>query len=278
MNLAFVCLILLAFYFLLRLGAGAFARLMGGRFRPYRMLAERHHGQYESRGMYDPPTVSFTHGDSLVRVGLAPSNPGQSPNPRTRVVARFAKGVPFRLELAPKTRPPLKQEPKGTRPVTLGIPVVDRDFGIRTNDPEMARDLLSPDVLSAVVDLDSMVHSGGMLVSITPDRLLIQVDRNLAMNFESLDRAVNDALVVHDGLFRSLDRRMTAGIEIVPEPMDQTEVESEATPICKVCGEPIGDGPVVVCSSCGTPHHRDCWEYVGACSIYGCRGKVGTIE
>ena len=25
--------------------------------------------------------------------------------------------------------------------------------------------------------------------------------------------------------------------------------------------------------SCRTPHHRDCWEFVGACSIFGCNGK-----
>jgi hypothetical protein len=193
-------------------------------------------------------------------------------------VTRFARGIPFRLELAPKTRPPLKQDPKGTRPVTLGIPVVDRDYNVRTNDPEMARELLGPDVLSAVVDLDSMVHSGGMLVSITPERLLIQVDRNLGVNFESLDRAVTDALTLHEGLLRSLDRRMTAGIEIVSETDGRAVADVDAPPICKVCGEPIGEGPVIVCSTCGTPHHRDCWEYVGVCSIYGCQGKVGTIE
>ena len=36
------------------------------------------------------------------------------------------------------------------------------------------------------------------------------------------------------------------------------------------------DGQVIVCSVCNTPHHRDCWEYVGGCSIYGCNGKVGV--
>ena len=69
---------------------------------------------------------------------------------------------------------------------------------------------------------------------------------------------------------------MSQGIEIVDQP-DAWE-EDAGPPICKVCGEPIDEGEIIVCASCNTPHHRDCWEYVGACSIYGCNGKVGVRE
>jgi hypothetical protein len=40
--------------------------------------------------------------------------------------------------------------------------------------------------------------------------------------------------------------------------------------ICKVCGEEIQD-QMVVCRRCKTPHHLDCWQYTGACSVFGCR-------
>ncbi len=40
--------------------------------------------------------------------------------------------------------------------------------------------------------------------------------------------------------------------------------------ICKVCGERIQD-QMVVCRRCKTPHHQDCWQYTGACSVFGCR-------
>jgi hypothetical protein len=43
-------------------------------------------------------------------------------------------------------------------------------------------------------------------------------------------------------------------------------------PVCKVCGDPIVE-EAVRCDTCLTPHHRDCWEFVGSCSIYGCKGK-----
>jgi len=34
--------------------------------------------------------------------------------------------------------------------------------------------------------------------------------------------------------------------------------------------------PGVICVVCKTPHHRDCWEFVGSCSIYGCNSKMST--
>jgi len=39
--------------------------------------------------------------------------------------------------------------------------------------------------------------------------------------------------------------------------------------VCRVCGDAIGETPLR-CARCGTPHHRECWEYAGKCSIFGC--------
>ncbi|MEJ7638196.1 MAG: hypothetical protein WKF75_09540 [Singulisphaera sp.] len=33
--------------------------------------------------------------------------------------------------------------------------------------------------------------------------------------------------------------------------------------------------PHVICVVCRTPCHRDCWSFVGGCSIFGCRGTQG---
>ena len=41
---------------------------------------------------------------------------------------------------------------------------------------------------------------------------------------------------------------------------------------CRVCGEAFkGQASVCACDACGTPHHEDCWEYNGGCSVYACR-------
>lgn len=38
---------------------------------------------------------------------------------------------------------------------------------------------------------------------------------------------------------------------------------------CQICGGPLGRARVE-CVACKTPHHPDCWEYNGACAIFGC--------
>jgi hypothetical protein len=273
MELVVLGLIILLIYAFIRVLASFSTWMTGARYRAYRQLAHRFNGRYESRGISDPPTVSFSYQGTTVRVGLAPTIPGQPPNPRTRVVARFRRGIPFRLELAPVARPAPAQSPKGTRLVKTGDLEFDRGFVVQANDAEMARDFLSPQVRWAIGNLQRLVHLGGMLVSINPERLLVQIDRNLGHNTEALIHAVTEALAIHDGLQLGVRRRMTEGISIVDTPglVD----EDSGPPVCKVCGEPIDGGPVILCASCRTPHHRDCWEYVGACSIYGCGSKVG---
>ncbi|HEU5116920.1 MAG TPA: hypothetical protein VFT74_09625, partial [Isosphaeraceae bacterium] len=107
-------LIVLVFYGLVRFGASIAAALSGARHRAYRVLAARYGGRCESRGLVDPPTVSFVHNGSRCRVGLAPVVAGQPSPPRTRVVTRFAQGLPLRLELIPVARPAPPQPPRGT--------------------------------------------------------------------------------------------------------------------------------------------------------------------
>jgi hypothetical protein len=40
---------------------------------------------------------------------------------------------------------------------------------------------------------------------------------------------------------------------------------------CQVCGSGLGQGTVVYCVRCATPHHDECWTYAGQCSTFACR-------
>lgn len=275
MGSSFVAMVLLGLfallaYALIRIGASAIAGLLGARYRPYRQLAMRYHGRFESRGFSDPPTVSFTHQGANVRVGLAPQVGGKSQVVRTRVVIRFPRGLPFRLELAPIARPAPPQPPRATRLVRVGNPDFDRRYVVQANDHEMACTFLSPPVRSSIGWLDRLSPPGGFLISINPERMLVQIDRNLGQGVEGLDEAVRESLVIHEGLRRGVSERLSDGIAIVSA--GPASAGDSGPPICKVCGELI-DGPGVLCDTCRTPHHHDCWEFVGACSIYGCNGK-----
>jgi len=270
MDLLVLGFIVLAFYLLVRLVATSSAWLSGHRFGAYRQLAARFQGRYESRGLSDPPTVSFAHNGSAVRVGLAPQVSGQPQSARTRVVARFSNGLPFRMELAPTARPAPAQAPKGTRLVRIGDPEFDRGYVVQANDPEMARAFLAPSVRWAIINLHRLSPPAGMLVSINPERLLVQVDRNLGAYAGVLESMVQATLAIHDGLRQGVAARMGQGIAIIT--VGPAAVEDAGPPVCKVCGEAILNSRVL-CASCRTPHHEDCWEFVGTCSIYGCNGK-----
>lgn len=270
MELFVLGLIVLSLYVMIRVVAAVGAWISGGRFRAYRALAARYRGRYENRGISEPPTVSFVYNGSNVRVGLAPQVQGQALGPRTRVVARFRQGIPFRMELAPAVRPAPAQPPKGTRLVRVGDPDFDRGFVVQANDIDMAQGFLSPLVRGAIGRLLRLAPPSGMLVSINPERLLVQVDRNLAPQGDALLVAVNEALTIHDGLQHGVSSRLNQGIAIVAA--GPSSLEDAGPPICKVCGDQIGPASVL-CVVCKTPHHRDCWEFVGSCSIYGCTGK-----
>ena len=238
---------------------------------------QRFHGRYESRGISDPPTVSFLHHGTTVRVGLAPTIPGQPVNPRTRVVARFRRGIPFRLELAPAARPAPPQAPKGTRPVKTGDPEFDRVLrrpGQRRRDgprlPESPGPLGGRQPAAAGAPrrhagLDQPGAAPG------PDR------PQPRHNTEALIQAVSEALVIHDGL--------QVGVSAADDRGDLDRGQSRARPRMTAGPRLQGlrrgrssGGPVILCTSCRTPHHRECWEYVGACSIYGCGSKLGEPE
>ena len=213
MDLMVLGLIVLGFYLLVRLVATSSSWLSGRRFPAYRQLAALFRGKYESRGLTDPPTVSFTHNGSAVRVGLAPQVAGQSQAARTRVVARFSGGLPFRMELAPTARPAPSQAPKGTRLVRIGDPEFDRGYVVQANDPDMAREFLAPSVRRAIGNLHRLAPPAGMLVSINPERLLVQVDRNLGLHPEVLAGMVGESLTIHDGLRQGVAARMGQGID-----------------------------------------------------------------
>ena len=252
--------LVLAVYVAIRFSTAAGNWLSGSRYRAYRQLASTYKGRYENRGFNDPPTVSFSHNGSSVRVGLAPQVPGQVNRPRTRVVARFHQGLPFRMELAPVLRAAPPQPPKGTRLVRVGDQEFDRGFVAQANDVEMARAFLTPAVRWSLFNLQRLAPPGGMLLSINPERLLLQVDRNLAQNAPSLIQAVQEALSIHDGLQVGVASRLTVGISIVSSGRD--EEEDRGPTICKVCGDAVSE-PIVLCTLCKT----------GSCSIYGCGGK-----
>ena len=52
------------------------------------------------------------------------------------------------------------------------------------------------------------------------------------------------------------------------------ESAERAAGLCPICTTVLKE-PVVRCPRCRAPHHRECWDYLGRCAVYGCEPKPG---
>ena len=115
-----------------------------------------------------------------------------------------------------------------------------------------------------------------MLVSINPERMLVQIDRNLGSHSESLAWAVQETLALHDALIEGVSRRMKQGIDIVDDAglvgrgyrpahlqgLRRAHLRRRGRRLRRLQYAP---SPRLL----GLRRH---------CSIYGCNGKVGVRE
>jgi hypothetical protein len=52
------------------------------------------------------------------------------------------------------------------------------------------------------------------------------------------------------------------------------ESGERAAGLCPICTTVLKE-PLIRCPRCRAPHHRECWDYLGRCAVYGCEPKPG---
>ncbi len=143
--------------------------------------------------------------------------------------------------------------------IEIGSPGFDRDYIISGNNDAELRQLLSPAVQAAIERLRHL-HVNDIYVLWSGGTLLIK-KRGILRHAHELREFVRLCI----DLFDQAAGMHGEGIEFVERPGEPASGEA----VCQICGELI-EHDQVNCRSCQTPHHRDCWEYYGACSTYGC--------
>lgn len=157
----------------------------------------------------------------------------------------------------------------GMKDIEVDDPPFDREFVVASNDEPRCRALLNEDVRQRLQALRrgdeqfSVSIQGGQFRATCrlgdAERLIPFVDRLLALHRELIE-SDNPLMPPEDDGPRP--PRRLASVEIPRY-------------ICQVCGERIQQRHVE-CKGCRTPHHRECWEYLGGCSTYGCFGRSCT--
>lgn len=182
----------------------------------------------------------------------------------------------FRIQVTPQSAfSGLTKMFKGIEDIELGNWRFDYNYTLQSNQAEDAKSRFSTEAASLVASLNagsgSFSHERPTLKQITTTQNTFLVSVTLQPSLKSLVRLVEN---------------FTELLEILagPAPVVQFIEDTSAIVIdsilnrgagaaCLVCGEKIGDAAFRSCARCATPHHKDCWEYLGGCAIYACGCK-----
>ncbi|MCB9920567.1 MAG: hypothetical protein H6822_00205 [Planctomycetaceae bacterium] len=134
-------------------------------------------------------------------------------------------------------------------------------FGISEGETHR---LLSDGVRWQIIELVELVRDDDLYLSIADGYLTIHTPK-LLRSFAMLKFFIEQGLALYDQVMIT----RAVGIEFIES--DQATTLEHV--ICKVCGEEIAGHEMVYCQRCKTPHHSDCWQYAGSCSVYGCQEK-----
>ena len=226
----------------------------------FRRVAERFGGSAREGGLTARPSIRFIHQGAHVLVDIY-STGGKN----KRYYTQFHISYPdraLRCEIRPEGF--INQIGKffGMEDIQIGSPSFDPQYLISGNNQKTIRELLTFEVQSRINSLRQLTAIKDIYIGIRAGTLLVK-KRGYLRDYTRLSRYIELCI----DLYTDMAMR-ESGIEFVDKPVEP-EVEGS---ICQICGEEI-NAEVVLCRSCKTPHHLDCWQYYGACSTYGCGQK-----
>jgi hypothetical protein len=214
-------------------------------------------GRITRGGAWDFPQVVFNLGES--RTVLSYSHHGE--DVQTHLTMSLYD-IRLRLELRPQGISQRIGKYFGMQDIEIGVPVFDNAFIIQGSHEREIREFLREDVRHAIMAIvtcgtrashDLHLQLGGGTLRITKHEHYTSE--------QELSKFVRSCFK----LLTLIQKPLADGIQFVEErpatPVEETE--------CQVCGDPLTE-KVVHCLKCKTPHHLDCWQYFGSCSVYGC--------
>lgn len=232
---------------------------MAAHNRAYRTLAERR-GWFADLSSFRHPVARFRHrglhGRLTGRHG-APYYPG-----RTYLSLQAPEG--FDVHLQAENRSPLAPL-FALRGLAQGGRDFRKAFSVRGDPPGVCERLLGPDVQGRLLALRARMPGTRVRLTLHPRSLSVHVF-DVLLTAESLERFADDALLLLDRLVESW--RSAGAVSF----LEQAEAKAADEAACPICGAALQD-PVVWCRSCGTPHHRECWQWNQGCATFACGEK-----
>ena len=231
--------------------------------RDFQLLAQQYSGKLLPGPMYELPKLAFDHLGSPVQVEASFFGSQPASVLKYHISVRFAwPDAALRMDVYPEGLVASLQKLIGVKDIEVGDRSFDQKYMITGNDAPRVQNVLTSEARELIKLIRGPRFDDDVHVRIVGGAMWIS-KRNLPGDYETLRDHLELALALYDTLLQ----QPRAGIEF----LDSVNADV-AVPTCQVCGEGIAQ-PEIQCTRCRTPHHRECWQYFGGCSVYGCRGQ-----
>lgn len=260
MECLFVFFVLVALLFGLAVFGLGRAPGHGGLQAAYRLLAQRFHGECSGTGWFSMPRVRFLYRSVHVLVEALAHGPPDLGQGLAVCMRLPWPDLDLRAEIRCPAWPPHMVPRDGLQTLSPASDKLGLRCSVRGTDSRAVTE-----VFNEVVHL----HVEQLRTRPTVSPLCIQLGWGVMtitkvipiQHGPDLVRFVETALDLYDQALLTRTRGITFVQQQSAQVLEQV--------VCRVCGEAIREG-LVFCRRCKTPHHRDCWQYVGRCSVFAC--------
>jgi len=225
----------------------------------YRRMAAQYGGRCSPGGWFGRPSLRFVRNGAYVLVDIY-STGGKHPRYYTQLHVSWPDPH-LRLEVFPEGIWSRVGRFFGMEDIQIGSRLFDEQYIIRGSDHQEVRAFLSEGVQWQIDKIRRLFGNNDVFVQVARGSLLIK-KLSLIRRFEPLQEFLELSLELYEQALLTQHKGIEFVEEVIAEPLGET--------ICQICGEDI-QAEMVYCRRCKTPHHRDCWQYYGACSTYGCQ-------
>lgn len=240
---------------------GARARQRESLAKAFQSLARKYHGSYRRIDRYQQVVV-FRREGGLYRIAIERKR-GFFRKCRIVIEINGWGATDTRLVVHPRRLMDL------IRPSSVGSGnfAFNMSYLVRGKPRERVKQLLTNGVRARINLLQQMSQSKAFRVELEDGKFRVE-RKGILLPYGFLERFCEAAIYLCDEMVGVL----AVGIDFDESTEDVILNPHEAR--CKVCGEDFNaHDEIVACRKCNTPHHKDCWQFSGVCSVYGCGEK-----
>lgn len=231
-----------------------------GRKDRLRRLAGQLGGTFVDGGfLFNESSIDFTIAGKNASLRFYGGSKHSPPN--TRVLVDFQGRSPGTLHVLQDGFGQSFLKIFGAQDLLIGDAAFDKEYVIKATPESLAARIFSPERRSEVIR--------------TVRRLRGFPDPSFDLDPNSLSVVVRQYLQKEEAL-KTLITAATEFLDHVtaismPSGIVLGEVKTAGGGLCLVCGTGLRE-PLARCEQCRTPHHAECWSYLGRCATYACRG------